>query len=89
MITAQEARGLSGKTVEEWAEDFEPAIRKAAQDGKRKICHYHGELENEAYSNTDRWKAFVTYMESIGYKVSLYYMESQFVDMRINVSWES
>lgn len=88
MITAKEAKELSGKTSEEFALDFEEAIKEAAMKGERKICHYHGTLEHEAYSSTKKWKDFVEYMATLGYKVSLHYEERQFVDMRINVSWE-
>lgn len=87
MITATEARALAGKTIEELAQDFDAPIRKAATEGKRTICHYHGELENEAYSRSARWNDFVDHMLGLGFTVSLHYQESQFVDMRINVTW--
>lgn len=87
MITAEQARALSGKTSEEFAQDFEEAIKEAATNGKRKICKYHGQLEKEAYSRTEKWNSFVEYMSSLGYSVSLFYEERQFVDMRINVEW--
>jgi hypothetical protein len=88
MINANEARELSGKTIQELAEDFDEPIRKAAKDGKRSICHYHGTLENEAYSRTEKWDKFVAHMDDLGFTVSLHYEERQFVDMRINVKWE-
>ena len=87
MITAQQARQLSGPTSEEYALFFEEAIKEAAAKGERKICKYHGTLENEAYGRTKRWNDFVEYMKTLGYDVSLYYYEGQFVDMRINVEW--
>lgn len=87
MITAQQARELSGPTSEEYALFFEEAIKDAAAKGERQICKYHGQLENEAYSRTKKWGDFVAYMKSLGYDASLYYYEGQFVDMRINISW--
>jgi hypothetical protein len=87
MITAQEARTLAGKTIEELGLDCDPHIRKAAEAKKREVTFYHGELENDAYSRTPRWNDFVAYMKELGFEVSLYYQESQFVDMRITIKW--
>lgn len=87
MITAEEARKLSGKTVEELAFDFNDIIKKAAMEQKRTVLHYHGELENEAYSHTKKWNDFVSYMNNLGYQVEFHYEERQFVDMRIRISW--
>jgi len=87
MITAKEARELSGPTIQEEALSLDPHIRKAAENKERKVLVYHGKLENEAYSNTQRWKDFVKYMQGLGFKVSLHYNESQFVDMRLRIEW--
>ena len=88
MITAQEARQLSGPSSQDYAFFFEEKIKEAAKSGKRNIIQYHGQLENEAYSNTQKWKDFIAYMAELGYAVSLHYEERQFVDMRIVISWE-
>lgn len=88
MITASEARKLSGKTIPEYALDFEDDIKKAASRKERMILKYHGELENEAYSRTKVWTKFVEYMkDELGFQVELHYEERQFVDMRIKISW--
>ena len=87
MITAQQARELSGPTPEEYALFFEEKIKEAASKGLRSICQYHGKLENEAYSRTQVWQDFFEYMVSLGYEASLHYEERQFVDMRINITW--
>ncbi len=87
MITAQQARELSGLTSEELALTFENDIKEAAKQGNRYLLKYHGTLETEAYSYTKRWNDFVEHMKSLGYKVSLHYQESQFVDMRIKIEW--
>jgi len=87
MITAQQARELSGPTSEEYALFFEEKIKEAASKGLRSICQYHGKLENEAYSNTQVWKNIIEYMKGLGYATSLHYEERQFVDMRINITW--
>lgn len=88
MITATEAKQLSGPTIEEMCEFFDQPIREAAKKGARKICIFHGLLENEAYCNTAKWKEFQQAMKELGFATSLHYEERQFVDMRINVSWE-
>ena len=87
MITAKEAIELAGPTIEELAEFFDEPIRKAATDKKRSVCVYHGQLENEAYGRTQRWKDFVEYMRKLGFNAELFYEERQFVDMRITISW--
>lgn len=87
MITAKEARELSGPTIEEIAEFFDRPIREAASKKERKITIYHGQLENEAYGRTKRWAEFVEYMHNLGFKAELYYYEGQFVHMRITISW--
>ena len=87
MITAIEARRISGETVEECAEFFSKHILTAANAKQRQVTVYHGKLEDEAYSGTDYWNSFVKYMSSLGYEVSLFYEERQFVDMRITIKW--
>lgn len=87
MITAKEARELAGPTIEEMAEFFDKPIREAATKKERSVTVYHGALENEAYSNTKRWKEFVAYMAKLGFVAELYYYEGQFVDMRITIKW--
>lgn len=88
MITAQEARELSGPSSHDYALFFKEKIKEAAKKGERKIVQFHGQLENEAYSNSQKWKDFAVYMLKLGYAVSLHYEERQFVDMRIVISWE-
>lgn len=88
MITASEARKLSGKTIQEYALDFEDCIKEAASRKERTVLKYHGELENEAYSKTKIWTDFVKYMkDELGFQVDFHYEERQFVDMRIRISW--
>lgn len=87
MITADEARKLSGKTIEKFALDCEPHIKAAADKKERQCLFYHGELENDAYSRTPRWDAFVAYMLTLGFTVEFHYEERQFVDMRIRIKW--
>ena len=87
MITAKEARNISGKTSEEFALDFEDAIKSAASKGDRSLTKYHGELENEAYRTTAKWKSFVDYMTTLGYTVGFLYEEKHFFNMAIIIRW--
>jgi len=87
MITAKEAKELSGPSIEEMAEFFDKFIRQAAEAKERRVTVYHGILENEAYGQTKRWKEFVAYMAKLGFVAELYYDEGQFVDMRITIKW--
>ena len=87
MITAKEAKELSGPTIEEIAEFFDKPIRKAAAAKERSITVYHGQLEYEAFSNTKRWKEFVTYMTKLGFVAELYSDEGQLLGMRTTIKW--
>ena len=88
MITAQEAVEIAGPTIQEMAEFFDKPIREAAAKKERSVTVYHGQLENEAYGRTKRWKEFVAYMAKLGFVADLYYYhESYFIDMRITIKW--
>lgn len=87
MITAKEAIEMSGPTIEEMAQFFDKPIREAAAKKERSVTVYHGQLEDEAYGNTKRWKEFVDYMAKLGFLADLYYYAGQFVDMRITIKW--
>lgn len=87
MITAQEARALAGPTIEELCEFFDSHIRAAAKKKERSVTVYHGQLENEAYGRTKRWKEFQAAMVKLGFEAELYYEERQFVAMRITIKW--
>ena len=87
MITAKEAKELSGPTIEEMAEFFDKPIREAAAKKQRSVTIYHGQLENEAYSRSKRWKEFVDYMAKLGFVAELYYYECQFVVVGITIKW--
>jgi len=87
MISAKEARQISGPTIEEMCEFFDPHIRAAAEQKEKSVTVFHGQLENEAYSNTTIWKKFVEEMKKHGFDASLYYYEGQFVVMRITIHW--
>ena len=93
MLTAKEARELSGKTVEEKVESLLESIREKAKTGARKIATGYSHKEDAdlwisgGYSKTDDWKRAKGILEGLGYKVTFFYEERQFVDMYTLVEW--
>ena len=86
-ITAQEARELSGPTVQERVDAVYPVIREAATKGKRDIMLRDKFWADGGYSASKDWKQAVMILEGDGFKVGFYYNESQFVDMATTVEW--
>lgn len=87
MITASEARGLCGPTVQERVELLEPKIRKAATAKQRSLKLTDAFWVDEGYSQTNDYKQAVMILEGLGYKVHFFYEERQFVDMYTIVEW--
>ena len=83
-LTANEARELSGPTVDEQVDAALEIIRAAAMKKERR-AHLHG-----AFWESDRTKEYSeakAILESLGYKVSFFYEERQFVDVYTVVEW--
>jgi len=87
MITANEARNLAGPTIDERVEDAGKVIEEAAKAKKRKVALHDPFWVNGGYSKSDDWKQGVAKLEKLGFKVSFYYEERQFVDMYTIVEW--
>lgn len=87
MITATEARGLAGPTVQERVDMLEPIIKKAAENKQRSIKLHDPFWVHDGYSGTKEYKEACKILENLGYKVKFYYMELQFVDMYTIVEW--
>ena len=90
MITAAEARELAGPTAEEYLKEIEVFIRDAATKKQRSITirknPYSGWLYNEKDTPPEA-KIAIQQLRDAGYSVSLYYMELQFVDIGLEISW--
>lgn len=92
LITAKEARALSGPTVDEHLARLSKTIETAAREGKQFVI-----IRSEPY---DRWLyngnpsgnsiegKVITALTLAGYKVGFFYEERQFVDMGLKISWE-
>lgn len=91
MITAKEARELSGPTIAERIEELDPMIRAAAIN-KRRDIHVHDDWWTSAGygQSSDRkgdWLEACNQLRELGYKVEFFYEELQFVNMYVIVSW--
>lgn len=93
MITAKEARELAGKTVKEKVEALCLAIEQAARSKGRQLrtgWEYKDDKDlwiDGGYSRTKEWEEAKNILEGLGYKVTFYYKETQFVDMYTLIEW--
>ena len=88
MISANEAKGLSGPCAMDQVNSLEPLIYAAAQTGKNSVHVHFPFWVNEAYSNTTKFKEAKKILEQLGYTVSFFYSEKSFgVDMYTIISW--
>lgn len=87
LLTATEARQLSGRTAQEQVEAIMPKIEEAAKEGKRRIISYDGFWANEGYSKTTNYQEAVSILQGLGYKVEFFYEERQFVNMYTIIEW--
>ena len=90
MLTAEEARNLSGPSAENYLKEIEPYIQKAASAKERFVIirknPYAGWLYDEKDLSPEARRA-VGMLRDAGYKLSLYYIELQFVDMGLQIDW--
>lgn len=92
-ITAEQARKLAGKTVDEKVDDLLVEIENSAKQGKRQLrtsWEYSGDEDlwvRGGYDKTDEWKAAKKILTDLGYTVEFYYNELQFVDMYTLIKW--
>lgn len=92
MITAKEAKELSGPSTQDYLYFIEEKIKAAASDKKKQIIIRDTPYASWLYSEKDMSPAAKSAIETIknnGFSVSLYYCEhSMAVDMGLVVSWE-
>lgn len=86
-LTAAAARELAGPTVSERVDSALELIRKAATEKKRKLSLHDDFWVHQGYGRTKDWTEAVKQLEALGYKVTFYYQELQFVDMYTVVEW--
>lgn len=87
LITAAEANDLIQPTLEERLAPLDDLIRTAVAKRERKI-HLHDKFWTYGgYGQEPQWKEAKAYLEKLGYRVTFYYNEGQFVDMYTIVEW--
>lgn len=87
-ITAEEARGISGLSVDEHVEYLCSLIRNAAENKKREIIVRSQPYERWLYQKSDSVGVkVVNELKKLGFEVDLYYKELQFVDMGLRIKW--
>ena len=78
ILTAAQAREISGPSAEDYLDTIEQHIRK--DEPFARWLYGSNELAAESRKAIDALKA-------AGYAVDLFYQESQFVDMALRVKW--
>ncbi|EKO3434970.1 hypothetical protein LZT09_13950 [Vibrio fluvialis] len=90
MITAKEAKEISGPDSSDYLAEIEQIIRDAAKNKSKKVTirksPYASWLYNEK-SLSQAEKEAIASLRKSGFDLSLYYCESQFVDMGLVISW--
>ena len=90
MITAEQARLLSGPSTEEHLEVISRRIEEAAKSGKREVILREVEYAHWLYNEKDMsdvTKQVIEKLRKNGFEVKLYYNELQFVDMGLWIKW--
>lgn len=88
MITAKEARLLSGSTAQEEVDALQPSIEEACKRGEREL-HARTDLwTTGAYNRTKKYTEAVAILEGLGYTVEFFYEERQFVNMYTIIRWQ-
>lgn len=93
MFTAQQARELAGKSVQEKVESLLEAVKEIAKVKGRclttNIMYQHDQdlWVYGGYSRTEEWKEAKKILEGLGYQVEFYYADAQFADMYTKIKW--
>jgi len=90
MITAKEARDLAGPTWQEYLQFIEARIKEAAKNKKREVLIRENPYASWLYKESDlsdEPKKAVKELRALGFEVSLYYQENQFVDIALWIKW--
>ena len=92
MINAKEAYDLSAPNLDTYRAFINERIREAAANGKLKIeireDPYSMWLYDESGLSDKDAVRVIKELRDLGYDVSQYYSEAQFVDVALVISWE-
>lgn len=86
-ITADEARKLSGPSVQDRVDSVYLLIRESAAKGGRHINLHDDFWARGGYSGKPDWKQACEILRKDGFTVDFFYEERQFVDMYTVVKW--
>jgi hypothetical protein len=92
-LTAEQARIIVGKTLDEKIDCLLESVLINANDKKRSLkCGWEHDEDRDlwidgGYHSSVPWSEAKKILEDLGYKVSFYYKESQFVDMYTLIEW--
>ena len=93
MINAAEARKMAGPTLDEKIDALGETIKKQASKGHRqcKTGWTHQEdlslWIDGGYDQSKDWKQAKQILEALGFQVSFFYEEKQFVNMYTLIEW--
>jgi len=90
MITAQQARELAGPTAKDYLKFIDEKIRQAATDKKHEVFIRENPYASWLYKESDlsdEPRKAVQELRKLGFTVSLYYQENQFVDIALWIQW--
>lgn len=90
MITAEQARLLSGPSAEEYLELISKRIEAAANEKKREVIIRDNPYADWLYNEKTMIpvaRKVVDGLRKNGFEVKLYYNELQFVDMGLWIKW--
>ena len=91
MITAKQAAEMAGPKAEDYLEFIEKKIIEAAEKQNRSVIirdnPYCNWLYSDSASSPTEVKKAIKIMHENGFKLSLHYVENQFVDIGLKVEW--
>lgn len=90
MITAKEAQEMSGPSADYYLEFIENKIKSAANTKSKSVTIRDEPYAHWLYSEKDctpAEKGAIKALRDNGFKLKLYYSESQFVDMGLEIHW--
>lgn len=93
-FTAEEARKLAGKPVDQKIKDLLKTVEQIASNGGHICrCSYNHKIDNDlwvdsGYIKTEDWKEACIKLRNLGFTVDFYYADDSFaVDMYTVVKW--
>ena len=91
MISAKEAYNMAAPKLDEYRKFLDTAIRKAADNGNTSVIirqhPYDMWLYNESKLDDMDAKLCLQELRDLGYNISQFYRECQFVDVGLIIDW--